>query len=155
MVIRLLVIWSIGLSSSLVHLKKGPEYLTRGSSPGFIPLIMFLLDSFVSKSFFVLLRYSFVIFYLFHLHLFESVSLQGAQIFVGFLFSEGSNIVFIWSIHSSVRCRLALFITSMAHFSLSNSIPMLWLYILTACIRVFRSFSVFANSLMSHMYIKW
>ena len=36
-----------------------------------------------------------------------------------------------------------------------NSIPMSWLYILTACIRVSSSFSFFANSLMSSMYIKW
>ena len=48
-----------------------------------------------------------------------------------------------------------LFITSMAHFSMPNSIPMSWLYILTACIRVSSSFSFFANSLMSSMYIKW
>ena len=38
------------------------------------------------------------------------------------------------------RCRLPLFITSMAHFSMPNSIPMSWLYILTACIRVSSSF---------------
>ena len=36
-----------------------------------------------------------------------------------------------------------------------NSIPMSWLYILTACIRVCNSFPFFANSLMSSMYIRW
>ena len=30
-----------------------------------------------------------------------------------------------------------------------------WLYILTACMRVSSSFSFFANSLMSSMYIRW
>ena len=37
----------------------------------------------------------------------------------------------------SVRCCLPLFSTSMEHFSMPNSIPMPWLYILTACIRVY------------------
>ena len=37
----------------------------------------------------------------------------------------------------SVVCCLLLFITSMAHFSMPNSIPISWLYILTICIRVF------------------
>ena len=59
MVISFLVLWSICLSSSLVHLKKSPEYLTRDTAQVFIPLIRFLLESFVSSSFRVLLRYSF------------------------------------------------------------------------------------------------
>ena len=54
----------------------------------------------------------------------------------------------------SVRCRFPLFIISMAHFSILNSIPTFWLYILTACIKISNSFSIFANSLMSSMYIK-
>ena len=45
--------------------------------------------------------------------------------------------------------------TSRAHFSMPNSIPMSWLYILTVCIRVSSSFSLFANSFMSSMYIRW
>ena len=39
--------------------------------------------------------------------------------------------------------RLPLLITSMAHFSTPNSIPMSWLYILTRCIIVSSSFSFF------------
>ena len=58
MVISFQVLWSICLSSSLVNLRKGPEYLTRGTALVFIPLIRFLLLSFVSSSFLVLLRYS-------------------------------------------------------------------------------------------------
>ena len=61
-VISFLVLWSICLSSSMVHLRKGPEYLTRGTAQVFIPLISVLLLSFVSSSFLVLLRYSFWIF---------------------------------------------------------------------------------------------
>ena len=45
--------------------------------------------------------------------------------------------------------------TSMAHFSTPNSIPMPWLYILTACMKVPSSFSFFANNSMSSMYIRW
>ena len=59
MVISFLVLWSICLSSSLVHLRKGPEYVTRGTAQVFIPLIRLLLLSFVSSSFLVLLRYYF------------------------------------------------------------------------------------------------
>ena len=57
MVISFLVLWSICLSSSRVHLRKGPEYLTSGTAQVFIPLMRFLLESFVSSSFHVLLRY--------------------------------------------------------------------------------------------------
>ena len=50
-VIRFLVLWSICLSSSLVHFRKGPEYLTRGTAQIFIPLIRFRQESFVLSSF--------------------------------------------------------------------------------------------------------
>ena len=59
MVVSFLVLWSICLSSSLVHLRKGPAYLMRGTAQVFIPLIRFLPESFVSSSFLVILRYSF------------------------------------------------------------------------------------------------
>ena len=61
MVIGFLVLWSICLSSSLVHFQKDPEYLTRGTALVFIPLISFRFVSFVSSSFLVLLRYYFLI----------------------------------------------------------------------------------------------
>ena len=64
MVISFLVLWSICLSSSLVHLRKGPEYLTKGTAQVLIPLIRFLQESFISSSFLVLLRYSFWILFL-------------------------------------------------------------------------------------------
>ena len=51
-----LVLWSICLSLSLVHFRKGPEYLTRGTAQVFITFIRFLLLSFVSSGF---LQYSF------------------------------------------------------------------------------------------------
>ena len=58
-IISFLVLWSICLSLSLVHLRKGPEYLTRCTAQVLIPLIRFLLDSFVSSSFLLILKYSF------------------------------------------------------------------------------------------------
>ena len=38
-------------------------------------------------------------------------------------------------------CRFPLLIINLENFSMPNSIPMLWLYILTACIRISNSFS--------------
>ena len=52
-------------------------------------------------------------------------------------------------------CRFPLFIISMAHFSMPNSIPISRLYILKFCIRVSNSLTFFAKSLMSSMYIRW
>ena len=103
MVISFLVLWSICLSSSLVPLRKGPEYLTRGTAQLFIPLIRFLSESFVSSNFRVLLRYPFWILS------FICTCLMVTRF--------GSSI-------PSVLCCLPLFITSMAHFSVPNSILM-------------------------------
>ena len=90
-----LVLWFICLSSSLVHLRKGPEYLTSGTAQVFIPLIRFLLESFVSSNFLFLLRYSFFNFF-FHFLLFDCVSLQDAQVFVGFVFCQRFNLILVW-----------------------------------------------------------
>ena len=88
MVISFLVLWSICLSSSLVHLRKGPEYLTRDTAQVFITLIRFLLLSFVSSSFLVLLRYSFRIFSSISICLMVSASKMPkySQVFVGFYY---------------------------------------------------------------------
>ena len=55
MVISFLVLWSICMSSSLVHFKNGLEYLTRSTVQVFIPLIRFRLSNFVSSNFLALL----------------------------------------------------------------------------------------------------
>ena len=44
LVINFLVLWSICSTSSLVHFKNGPEYLTRGTTQVFIPFTRFLFD---------------------------------------------------------------------------------------------------------------
>ena len=75
---------SIGWSSSLVHFKNYPAYLTRGTGQVFIPLMRFLLYRFASKSFLVNLRDSFL-FLFFHHHLFDSVHFHYSQVLVIFL----------------------------------------------------------------------
>ena len=62
------------------------------------------------------------------------------------LVSFSLNVLILsWFVSSipSVICLFWLFLISMTHFSLTNSISISWLYILTSC------------SLMSSMYIKW
>ena len=141
MVISFLVFWSICLSSSLVYLRKSPEYLTSGTAQVFIPLIRFLSESFVSSSFLVLLRYSFRIWFFISSCSMVSASKNPKYVQVSF---SASVPILSWfgSSIPSVRCRLLHFITSRAHFS-------------TVCIRVSNSFSFFANSFMPSMYIRW
>ena len=139
MVISFLVLWSICLSSSLVHFGKGPEHLTRSTAQVSIHLIRFLLESFVSSSFLVLLRYSFWILSFIPTCLMVSASKFPKYLLVTF---SASVLILSWfgSSIPSVLCRLPLFITSRAHFSMPNSIPMFWRYILTVCIRISRVF---------------
>ena len=70
-IINFLVLRSICLTSSLVHFKNGPEYLTRGTAQ------VLLLPSLVSRGFLVLLRFSYLFF---HLCLFEGIRLQYSQV---------------------------------------------------------------------------
>ena len=142
---------SICFSSSLVQFKNSPEYLTWSTPQVFIPLIRSLQRSFVSSSFLFLLGYSFLIFPFISTCLMISNS---KYLWVSFS-PNVLNLSWFGSSILSVKCRLPLFITSMAHFSMPNSIPMTWLYILTESIKVYNSFSFLANSLMSSMYIRW
>ena len=94
MVISFLVLWSICLSSSLVHLRKHPEYLTSVTAQVFISLIRFLQGSFVARSFLIFQRYSFWI-----LSFISTRSLVSASeiptLFVCFVFPERSHLVLI------------------------------------------------------------
>ena len=116
MVIGLLVLWSffkdLWRTSRMVV-----NYLTRGTTQVYIPSIRSLLCCFVYSSFLVHLRYDFLIFSIISSCL--MVSFLYSQVFVGFNFSERSDFVLIWQFHS---VRQVVFINSMAHFSLSNSI---------------------------------
>ena len=83
-----------------------------------------------------------------------SASKMPKQFYVSFSLSV---LILSWlgSSIPSVICRLPFFMTSIAHFSMPNSIPTPWLYILTACNCAYSYFSFCVNSLMSSMYIKW
>ena len=81
--ISFLVLWFICLSSSLVRFKNGSEYLKDGTALVFIPLMRFLLQSLVSRSFLVCLGY-FSNFFFFHLRLFDGVCFQYSQVHVIF-----------------------------------------------------------------------
>ena len=74
-IINFLVLWSICLIFTIVHFKKGPEYLAKEADLLFIPLMRFLLQSLVSRSFLVLLKYFLLPFFL-HLSLFDCVCFQ-------------------------------------------------------------------------------
>ena len=89
MVFSFLVLCSICLSSSLVHFKKGPEYLTRGKAQVFIPLMRFLFYSLLTSSFLVLLRYFLKTFSF--ISTCFCVKLKYSQVFERFLFYRVSN----------------------------------------------------------------
>ena len=86
-VINFLVLRTIFQTSSLVHFKIGPEYLTKETAQAFILLMKFLLQSLVLRNCFVLLRYS----YFFFLHLLDGVCFQYSQVLVVFLFFKCSD----------------------------------------------------------------
>ena len=113
MVISFLVLWSICLSSSLVHFRKGPEYLTSDTAQVFIPLITFLLESFVSSSFLVLLRYSLWIFFFISICLMVSASKMLKYLWVSLSLSI---IIMLFDESFSHPCYLTVF-----HWSLSDS----------------------------------
>ena len=165
MVISFLVLWFICLSSSLVHFKNGPEYLTGvGTAQVFIPFIRFLLFSLVSSSFLDHQWHSFLTFSFISTCLMVSAFNISQYLYVFFfpsvlvcLFFCFFVFFFSWLGRSitSIMCRFPLFIICVAYFSMRNSIPMSWLHILTTCIRVSNSFSFFTKSLMSSMYMRW
>ena len=134
--------------SSLVHFKNCPKYLIRGTAQVFIPLMRFLL-CLISSSFLVLMRYSFLIFSFISPCLIVSVS--NIRKYLKLSFSP--NVCQFGSSGPSVIGCIPLFIISMVHFSVKNYIPISWLYMFTACIRVSDSYLFLANNLMSSMHI--
>ena len=97
-----LVLWSIYLSSFLVHFKN----VTRVTAKVFIPFMRFLLYSLVSISFLVLLKYSF--FFLSFL-LVWWCPLPMFPLFVSFVFSGHSDFSWFGSYIPSVMCRFPFF----------------------------------------------
>ena len=115
------VLWFIHQSSSLVYFKNGPEYHTRWAAKIFIPLMQFLRIFLISKIFLVLrksfLIFSFLLIYFigsaFNIPDYLKVSLS---LSVHMLSWFGSSLPSVHSLSS-------LFLLSMAHFSMPNSIP--------------------------------
>ena len=138
-IIRFLVRLSISRCFPFVYYKNVPKYLTgRETAKVFIYLTRFLLNSLVSSSFLVLLRYFLSIFSFISSCLMVSAS----NISKYFIFFQTFRIFLIWLFYSFRH--LPLFILSMTHFSMPNSIPIFWLYILTASIKVSKTCSCLA-----------
>ena len=107
-------------------------------NPSIYPFDKVPAIEFVSSSFQVLLKYSFLIFF-FHFHLCDvSTSKMPNYLYASFSLCF---LIITWFGCStpSVMCRLLVFI-KMVHFSMPNSIPISWLYIPTVFIRVSSSF---------------
>ena len=103
MVISFLVLWSICLSSSQVHFKNDPEYLTRGTTWVFITLIRILLYI-LTRVVFWFSEILFLKFFLWSpLQIFPSISifpfLRGFWFFLGLV---------VWFIPSCVVSRFSL-----------------------------------------------
>ena len=79
-IINFLVLWFFCLSSSLVHFKNSPEYLTRR--------IKFMLQSLILRSFLILLEYSYFFLYI---CLLDGVCFQNSQVLIMFLLSKCSD----------------------------------------------------------------
>ena len=113
----------------------------------------FLLYSLVSSNSFVLPINPFLIFF-FHLNLFDGVCFQYSQVFVRFLFYDHCNFflaLVVLFLPSRVVSRFSLLAWRIFLFW----IPMSWLDIPTARIRVSSSFSFLANSFILSMNIRW
>ena len=92
-IIDFLVLWSIYLSSILVHFKNVLEYFTRVTTQVFILWKTFLLQSLVLRSYLVLLRY-FLLFFFFFFFTFLDWFLQSVSHILRYLqFSFSQNLL--------------------------------------------------------------
>ena len=89
-----------------------------------------------------------LIFKLFLSSLLYRLRFQHSQVLVVFLFSKRSNAFLIYCSLLFVVSFFPLFIICVVHFSMSNSIPIICLYILIVRSRVSSSFSFFGNILI-------
>ena len=129
------VVWMVTTRPLMNGPKNGPKYLTRRKALVFIPLIRFLLYSFVSSSFLGLLKYCFLIFSFISSCLMVSAASILKYLQVSF---SPSVLTLSWfgSSIPSVRCRLLLFITSRCIFL--SQIPFLYPdYIFWLCVLKF------------------
>ena len=109
----------------------------------FISLMRFLLQSLVSRSFLVHLRFSFL--FISFISAYLMVSASNTPKILKLSFSPSVWILF-WFSTPFVCLFFYLFlllIVSIAYFSVPNFIPVSWFYILIVCIRASNSFSVY------------
>ena len=138
-IIDFLLFWSIWLSS--FHFKNGPEYFVKFIAQVIIPLMLFLWQNLVLRSYLVLQKYSF---HTFSLFLFYDVCFQ-FSVFLIIFFIFPSVLMLSWFC-SSVPCInsfLLFFPLSIAYFLVSNSSSMSWLHILIVYNWVSCSFSFY------------
>ena len=138
MVISFLVLWSIILSSSLVHFKNCPEYLRR--QPRYLSLSQGSCNRFMYRVIFWLLWDTVFKFFSF---ISRCLMVSASNISKYFKASFSPSVLITWfgSSTHSVICGLPLFISSMVHFSMQKSISISWLYILIVCVGVSNAFS--------------
>ena len=72
-----------------------------------------------------------------------------------FPFFNRSNSFLIWQFYSFYYLSFPFFIMTIAHFIMLNSIPIIYLYILTVCISLEIFSFFFVNNLKSTIYMKW
>ena len=85
--------------------------------------------------------------FFFRLGLFNSVGFQYSEILVSSFFLSELILTWFRTYIPSILCLISLLIVSMAHFSISHSIPISYIFIVS--IRFFNSFSILANKLMT------
>ena len=84
-IINFLILSSVCLYSFFVYFKNGSEYLTSRTAQVFIPLMRFLQQNLVSRSFLVLLRYTLLIHFFLRLCLFDYICFPYSQVLVASL----------------------------------------------------------------------
>ena len=131
-IINFIVLWSICLSSSHVKFRNGPNILQ-----GLLPRCLFLWWDFCCWAWLTeVFSFDWSILWLFFFHfcLFDYVCFQYSLVLIIFLFSNCFNSFSIWQFYSFRYLSFSLFIMSMAHVYMPNSIPIHWLNILIVCI---------------------
>ena len=112
--INFLVSWSVCLNSSLVYFMKRSECLTRETVQVFTSLMRFLLQSFNSRRFLVLLRRPFSYFF-FHFRLL-GVRFKYSQEFIVFCFSKYFHAYLIGQSFLQLILFPPFFVLSIVHF---------------------------------------
>ena len=107
----------------------------------------------ISKSFLIFQRYFFLIFSIISACLMVS-TFQYSQVLVVFFFSKCSKVFLIWNFYSFWCFSFSFFHYHQGTF-FSAKFYISWLYILTVCMKISRSFSVLANTFILSMYIRW